>query len=142
MKKLSLLFGLMLTVITYGQKKEQIVLEDEPAVVLYGNVTVKLERFYDKVLISLNAVKPDTAILYKGLVSSTVSSISYSSYHISSEGWKKLESTDKSSGYLDYNNYGIAELTVSDFTDTYRIYIFSSKIPEGRIGIFIQINKL
>lgn len=142
MKKLSLLLVLILSVITYGQKKEQIVLGDEPKVVTYANMTVKMEKYYSKVLVSINAVKPDTPIIYKGVVSSTVGNISYNSNHISSEGWKKLESTDKSSGYLDYNNYGIMELTVSDMEDIYKIYIFSLELPDFEVGILIQINKL
>jgi len=141
MKKLSLLLGFMFSIIIYGQKKEQIILKDDPQIVTYENMTIKMEKYYDKVLVSFNAVKPNTSIVYKGFVSSTVGNLSYSSYHISSEGWKKLESTDKSSGYLDYNNYGILELTISDFQNVYKVYIFSAKLPDYGIGLFVQIDK-
>lgn len=141
MKKLSLLLGFIFSTIINGQKKEQIILKDDPQIVTYENMTVKMEKYYDKILVSFNAVKPNTSIVYKGFVSSTVGNIGYSSYHSSSEGWKKLESTDKSSGYLDYNNYGILELTISDFQDVYKVYIFSAKLPDYEIGLFVQIDK-
>ena len=142
MKKLSLLLGLIISTFVFGQKKEDFILKDEPQIVTHENIKVKFQKHYDKVLVSLNAIKPNTVLIYKGVLTSTVDSIGYSSYHHSDEGWKDLESSDKSSGYLDYNNFGILELTITDLKDIYKVYVFSSKLSNFSAGIVARIDKL
>ncbi|WP_185249419.1 MULTISPECIES: hypothetical protein [Chryseobacterium] len=135
------LFSLLLTFgSTFSQKKQYIIL-DKPEIVSYENVSIKFEKYYDMVLVSLNAVKPNTSVIYRGVVSSTKGSWFLNSYFSSSEGWQKVESVDKSSGYLDYNNQGVMEFTLSDIVDVYKIYIFSSELPDKDIGLFVQVNK-
>ena len=140
MKKFTLLFMLLFTVAIFAQKKEQIIL-DKPEIITYGNVSVKLERYYDQVLVSLNTVAKNSTVIYRGHVSSTKGITFFNSYFLGGE-WTKIQGTDNSSGFLDYINKGIMEITLSDIKDTYTIYIFSSSIPNDDIAIFIQINKL
>ncbi|HCA06800.1 hypothetical protein [Chryseobacterium sp.] len=135
------LFSLLLTFSSIFSQKKQYIILDKPEIVSYENVSIKFEKYYDMVLVSLNAVKPNTSVIYRGVVSSTKGSWFLNSYFSSSEGWHKIESVDKSSGYLDYNNQGVMEFTLSDIVDVYKIYIFSSELPDKDIGIFVQVNK-